>query len=257
MISVDELKEIIHLNKLEALLLTKEYFLMYLVSLIKDYRGKEKRKTLIDKLMEYYLTVKEENAYLRFLVDNINSINNEEALNRILDNLDLLNEQTYIYYDSILKEYEDNICCDSLDRKIVPYRRFKVLTSRNDYLEELLGLTLTVSDLKDYYCSFKCFEKLFNDAKVIDVPFEVGKDFYGCYLKEDEATEILMEVNVCVPKIIDLESMCVNVSLFKQGLEVSTFIGEVVPELDYEQIGKTEEKKFKEEYLKVEKIKKR
>lgn len=251
---VDEIRKIIFLNKCEALCLTKEYFVMYLVSLMKDSRGSEKRKVLIEKLKEYYEIVREENNYMRFLLKNKTSIENEEKLNDILDNLDILNEKTYIHYDNILKEYEDNIFFDNLERKIVPYKSFQTIVEDDSYLEEILGLTLGINDLEAYYAEEAgAFNYLRGNTKIIDVPLDEGMDFYGCYLKTEKAG-VLTGINICVPKITDLKSMCINISIFRCGLDLYQYIGSVLPEEKFSAKKVDEERQFRKTYLNREKL---
>lgn len=146
---VGELKEIISLNKSAALLLTKEYLKVYLVSLIKDYNGVENRKILIEKLKEYYATVREENDYMRFLLDNLEKVTDYEMLDKLLDDLDLVNEMTYLYYDKVLMEYEDNMFYGTLERKIVPVKDFKSIVENSDYLNTVLELVLSAEKFQE------------------------------------------------------------------------------------------------------------
>lgn len=251
----DEVRKTILLNKQEALLLTKEYFVLYIISLFKDYKGKGSRRVLIEKLKEYYDTIREENSYLRFLLDNVDSIENEESLNKVLDNLDIVNEQTYIYYDNILKDYEDNMFYGTLDKKIVSPKHFGTVLENSSYMEEILGLVLNVHDLEEYYKhSADAFKYLLGHTKIYDSPANEGMDFYGCYPIEDKDTGILTEIRLCVPKISDLETMLINVHEFKHGLDLYPYIGAVLPEMDYEASAKNEEEVFKKKYLLREKI---
>lgn len=252
---VDEIREIIFLNKCEVLCLTKEYFVMYLISLMKDCKGSENRKVLIEKLKEYYEIVREENDYMRFLLRNMESINNEEKLNDTLDTLDILNEKTYIFYDNILKEYEDNIFFDNLERKIVPYKDFQTLIETDSYLREILGLTLGVKDLEEYYAEeAEAFNYLRGNTKVFDIPIEEGMDFYGCYLKEKETDGVLTGINICVPKITDLKSMSINISVFRCGLDLYQYIGSVLPKKEFTAKNTDEERQFRKKYLNREKL---
>lgn len=241
---VDEIKKIISLNRGEALYLTKEYLMVYLMSLFKDFNGGENRKTLIDKLKEYYKIIKEENNYMHFLLDNMESISSEEELNRILDDLDVLNERTYCHYDGILKEYEDNIFDGTLDRKIVPAKSFKTLIETNDFRDEVLGLTLSLEDLDEYFGNIDSFESLKREAKVLDVPLDEGYGFYGCYPQIDDGGKV-SGIKICVPKIVDLKSMCINVHEFKHAVDVYEYLGQALPDEDYEKRANDEEEKFK------------
>lgn len=123
----DELVEMIHLNKIEALTMIKEYILTYIYSLVTDSNGKKRRNILINKLKEYLKTIKCENNYLNLILSNLDCLS-EEEINKFLDKIDRINENTYIYYDNILKEYEDNIYFGDTNRSIIPYKSFDTIT---------------------------------------------------------------------------------------------------------------------------------
>ncbi len=242
---ISELKKNVFLNKCEALLLTKEYLGVYLVSLLRDFQGQERRKILFDKLKEYYAITKEENKYIKFLLNNMDKINNDERLNWILDELDRLNEETYKYFDKILLEYEDNMFYNSFDRKIVPAKQFKTLMETTAYLDELLGLTLTRKDLEEFFRGEETFDILSKNAHVLHTSLEEGMSYYGCYPQEDKDSGILTGVKICVPEINDLKSMCINVHEYKHGIDIFPYIGEILPDVDYEKSASEEEEKFK------------
>lgn len=123
----EEIIEIIHLNKIEALTMIKEYLLTYMYSVISDLEGRNQRIILMNKLKEYLSTIKCENNYLNQILSNLNNMS-ELEVNNFLNKLDRLNEKTYIYYDNILKEYEDNIYFGDTNRSIIPYKGFDTIT---------------------------------------------------------------------------------------------------------------------------------
>ena len=245
----NDLKKMIYLNQLEFMLLAKKYFLMYFTSLIRDLNGEENRDILKEKIREYSNIIREENRYLGYLIKGLNQVRNEETFDRILDDLDFINEQTYRYYDSILYEYEENIFSHTLNRKIVRPKTFQTILENPTYWEEIIGLSLTSEDLDIYFGDQAGFSYLKENAKIFDVPLRQGMDLFGCYPLEDEKTEVLKSIKICVPEITDLNSMYVNIHEFKHGLDLYPYLGKKIPEKDYEKMAQEEEGKFKTTYF--------
>ena len=238
------LQETKKLNRKELLYMIKEYLITYLFSLLKDQKDIEKRKVLINSLKDYIKIIKEEQFYLNYLINNKKKISSEEALNKVLSTLDELNENTYLYFDKILMNYEENIYSGLLERNIIPPKNFETIIETSKYLEEIIGLTLTIEDLKVFFNQEESFEYLLKNARIIDIPIEMGLEFYGCYVKEN-SKKIVTEIHLCIPKIYDLQSMCINIHEFKHGIDIFNYLGKQMPNDNYEQIAKEEEEKFK------------
>lgn len=242
---VNDLKEKIRLNKLEALTMLREYIFMYIISFKNDFNGKDNREILLEKLKEYFNITREENSYLRFLLVNIDKVCDEVALNKVLDDLDVLNENTYKYYDSILKEYEDNLFCGNLERKFVPTKSFKTILETSAYLEEVLGLTLSLDDLEEYFERSDVFSFLQSKTKIFGEYSDNGMDLYGCFPQIDKNTGIITDLKICVPKITSLKSMCINIHEYKHGIDLLPYLGKKMPSDDLEKKAKLEVEKFK------------
>ena len=75
----EELKELIKLNKKEALIVIKDYLSLYFYSFIKD-KDNTRRNILLEKLKEYLAIIKEENKYYKFLIENIHKIKDEATI---------------------------------------------------------------------------------------------------------------------------------------------------------------------------------
>jgi hypothetical protein len=137
----EEIIEIIHLNKIEALTMIKEYLLTYMYSVISDLEGRNQRIILMNKLKEYLSTIKCENNYLNQILSNLNNMS-ELEVNNFLNKLDRLNEKTYIYYDNILKEYEDNIYYGDKRKNFIPYKNFKNINESDNILNDFNKLLI-------------------------------------------------------------------------------------------------------------------
>ena len=243
----DELKQKIKLNKEEKRELTKEYLLIGLISLYKDIYGTERRLQLLEKWKEYLHIIDEENRYLQFLINHIKEIRNEEKFFYLLNQIDLLNEMTFKYYDRILLCYEEFFEYPFDNKKIIPYRDFLTIIERNDLLEEMIGLILKEQDLYDYYSDELALSYLKDHTKILSCTVEEGMPFFGCFPKE--SSEVLTEINLCVPKIVDLKSMLVNVHEYKHGILLYPYLGQKVDNYESEREAQQEEEKFKTKWL--------
>ena len=214
MLKSSELRRLIKLNQQELLFQTKEYFGVYLLSIISDPKGKKHREILLEKWKEYQQIIKEENKYLNYIIKNHEKIRDWEEASEIIDDLDILNQLTYIHYDNILKEYEEMITSDQLTREMTPSRNFKTLLERTDYLERILGLTLTEKDLETYYQKEPSWNYLKEQTKILSGTLKDTKAYFGCYPQIEE--DILIGIKICVPPITNLESMKINIHAKKE-----------------------------------------
>lgn len=132
---LDDVREMIKLNRIELLTMLKEYGLVYAQLLLFDLDDKELRKKLFDSFYKYYQGIQLENIYLGIIIDNIDLLD-IERVNNFLDRLDLLNERTYQYHEQVLLCFEEKISKrDSIDF-ILPYRDFTTIIESEDcYLE--------------------------------------------------------------------------------------------------------------------------
>ncbi len=236
-----ELKDLIKLNKIEALTEIKEYFLVYLISLFKD-ENSDRRKTLAKELKEYLSNIKEENKYYNFLLKNITKIRSEESFQSLLDKMDLLNEKNYLYFENLLKEYEDDL---TLQRQspLATKKDFKTLLERNDLKAQAISLTTTFYDLMQYFSK--------NDAMYYLVPrtkfLEEATDFYGCFIKEDNS--IIKEIRLCLPPIKDQKSLEECIYLYEIAIQMYHHLNSEFPKADYRLLAEQEVYKFKEKQL--------
>lgn len=241
-----ELEEIKILNKKENTQLTIEYLKFYIKSIFQDPTGKERRKELLSKLDEYNRIITEENVYMSHIIKNIDKIKDFAELSHLLDELDMLNELTYNYYDRILLEYDNNIYSEKLDRKIVPYRDFKTLLERTDYLEKILALTITREELTDFYQQYDAWYYLINRTKVLSEDIEGVEEYYGCY--QLVKNSILEEIKICVPPITNLKSLEINIKEYKTAIDLYSYIGKEIPS-DFKENSELKFREFKEKYL--------
>ena len=213
-----ELKENKRLNRLEVLSLAKSYLPIYSTTNDKEYR-----KELLTNLKKYLSVVRKENTYLTYLINNFDKIRDFEGLDTIVNNIDIINEDNYKYFDALEAKHINNVLSD-------------------DSLEkEIIGLTLSKEDLVNYYHKNDAIYYLLEHSKVLDTNLE-DTSFYGCFpiIKEDK----LEEIKVCVPPINNLKSMLINIHEYKHGIDLYPYLGKSYIEQDYEVLARNEEINF-------------
>lgn len=145
---LDIINETRQLNNKELLSMIKEYMLVYMKSLLFDLYGIEKRKQLLNSINQYGDTIKLENLYLKLLADNINSIDIERT-EEFIEKLDILNENTFYYYECVLNAYEENIFQEETEQIKLPYREFTTITENENYYLELLSILSNQEDIEN------------------------------------------------------------------------------------------------------------
>ena len=198
--------------------LAKSYLPIYITTNDKEYR-----KELLTNLKKYLSVVRKENTYLTYLINNFDKIRDFEGLDTILNNIDIINEDNYKYFDALEAKHINNVLSD-------------------DYLEkEIIGLTLSKEDLVNYYHKNDAIYYLLEHSKVLDTNLE-DTSFYGCFpiIKEDK----LEEIKVCVPPINNLKSMLINIHEYKHGIDLYPYLGKSYIEQDYEVLARNEEINF-------------
>ncbi len=237
----EEIKELIKLNNQELLSVIKNYLLVYTNSLLKE-NNSNNRKILMSKLKEYINTIKEENSYYKYLLNNLSKIRNTEALDNLLYKMDYLNEITFSYYDKLLRDYEENI---PLQRDFkCPSKDFSTINDREDLKEEAISLTISFYDLLKYFSKEDAMHYLVPRSKFISD----ANDFYGCYLIEDG--NILKDIKLCLPPIKDQKSLEKCVYLYEIAILMYYHLHSDVPKADFRYLAMHEVNKFKERKLK-------
>lgn len=233
-----ELKKYRQLNRLEFLSLAKDYLFAYIVSMIHD-EDSENRRRLVSKLKKYFDITREENSILKYIINSLDKIKDEDTLDELLNKIDFQNERTFLYFESLISDYLDDI---RLGRRCVfSNKDVSSLLTSDSIKNEVVGLTLSDEDLLYYYRNNEAIYYLLEHTKVIDAPSD-DYDFYGCFPKEEDG--ILKSLLICVPSIVNLKTMLINIHEFKHGIDLYPYIGSSYPEMDYEKSAKEEETNF-------------
>lgn len=233
-------------NITELLSMSRDYWYAYIKKLASGYHDFSLDIYLLKSLFEYCKITMKENTYLSFIMKNYKKISNLEKLYSILDDMDELNEKTYLFYQSILEE------CERFTQSNVPFkascvRGFETLNETNKYEVELLGLLLTEKDLDKYYQKEETYYYLKERTKVWNCSAEEGIRDFGLFTVDDG--DIIKEIRLFVPRIVDLKTMLINVHEFKHGISLYPYIGSSEPDFDFEKEAKLEEERFVSKYL--------
>lgn len=236
-----EFKKLRKSNNLEKMYMIKEYIGIYLVLMLKN--DKLKQKKLLKSLRKYLNTIKIENEIYKFLEFNEEKINDSNELDKLLDQIDLIHEKTYKYYDKILLNCEENY-----DREydIIPYQDFNTIVENDSMISKIKGLTLTLDDIKAFY-NDEQVEVLIEKLKIIDEEEKKAMPFFGVFPIEKDGK--LIDIKICVPKIKNLKTALINVHELKHGLDLLPQLGTTYKEMNYEQSAREKEMQFVKEYL--------
>lgn len=230
----------------EFLSMSSDYINTYFRLMMAGNHDVSLKNEFFKSLFEYYKIMRKENMYLSFIMKNYKKVRSLETLYRILDDLDELNEKTYYFYQSVLEEYE-NLEEDYVSSNIRNKPSFDTLLETTRYEEELLGLLLTERDLDNYYKKENAYPYLKERTKVCNVSAEEGIGYFGLFTENDG--EIITGIKLCVPQIVNLKTMLINVHEFKHGISLYPYIGYAIPNFDFETEAKMEEKRFVTKYL--------
>ncbi len=237
-----ELKKLIALNNEEAGRMVNSYFLEYVKAILMD-KNANNGKILITKLKEYLQIIKRENSYYKYLLKNFAKIRNEDAYDDLLFNLDILNEKSYLYYDHLLEDYEQN---KESNYNFVSSKDFKSLIERKDYEEKTVSLVMSFEDVFRYFSNEDAVYYLVTRTKIL----KDASDYYGCYLIEDKG--IIKDVNICVPPVDDWSSLLINIYLYQVGIIAFNNIGKLA-NFSYNELANNAVLKFKEKQLVIDK----
>ncbi len=244
-----ELEDLKWQNREQLFMMIKEYVMMYVKIGFYFRNSKKERKKLVGNLKDYFKIIQEENRYFTFILKRLDKISSNHELYKILDQLDIKNSQTYHYYDGIISEYESSISLNDQKRATITKKNFHSIIDTTKYQEEIIGLFLNRDDLMNYFNEdSNVFEYLKSRTKVYNCDIEIGMPYYGVYPIIEN--NILTNINICVPKIINLKAMLINIHEYNHAINLFEYLGKQYFEQDYEKRAKLEEERFLKTYIK-------
>lgn len=245
----DEITDIKKDNIEEILLITKYCFTALIKSIIAFGTNHQITKDVINVYKEFFNIIIEEQKYLQFILKYIDILDVNEV-NNYLFKLDDINEETIKYYYSVLDGIED--ACDMKRewKAKRPSKNFNSLIETNEYSNELLGLILTMKEVKEFLNYEESFWQYIKDRTFIIDNNEVeDNSIYGVILKLDN--DYLIDIKILIPKIINLETTLINIHELKHAYDLYKVLETKLTKSDkeYEEYAKNLEQDFKEKYL--------
>lgn len=232
----------------ELILITKDCFELYLYSLIRYKSLNSYNKIIYNIWKEFYYNIKKEKTILNFLLKKYEKLNLSDVY-LFLDELDILNEKTYLYYDNILLLTEEAIDLDK-SYHIEKQKEFETLIENNKYELEALGLTINFDDIKDFL-NFKedFWVYIKNKIRIIDLKQDMHMEPEVVYMLDKN---ILTDMRVMIPEVKDLKTVLINIHELTHAYDLYLLLGKEIcnSDLYYENKAKLKEKEFQNKLIK-------
>lgn len=220
----------IKLQNIETLFLISYYAVS---NILKSFDEYEKNKGVI---YNYYKIAKEEAKLLTYLKNNLERIDSNE-LDKVLDMLDEINEQTTLYYYGFLDNIENS---PAFCRK---YSNLQKLIDTEIYRKKIFCTALDKNSIKEYLkIPNQTWEYISKRTTITE-----QEEFYGVNIKMDENK--VDDMKIFVPPIINLETAKINVHEFKHAYDVYEMIGLEYIDNNAEEVARDSESIFENVYL--------
>ena len=240
----------ITIDNLEEIWVIGRYCLLLYIRCLITF-GKENKVTKDVKNIwnEFLEIIKEEKNLLEIISKSLKKLDYEEV-DLFINRLDEVNEETVLYYLNTLNDIE-NACDMKQEWKATRNKRnFNTITETDKYRHKLSGLTLSIEDIINFLNYPNEFWNYIHDRYyIVDSTSKTEKDFYGVNMKTKD--NILTDIKVFVPYIINLETALVNIHEFKHAYDLYKLLGKKIDIDDslHEKNAKELELKFKSEYM--------
>ncbi len=245
----DEITDIKKEDLEEIILITKYCFNALIKSIITFGINHQITKEVINVFKEFLSIINEEKKYLNFLLEHSNILDANEV-NKYLFKLDDINEKTIKYYYEVLDGIED-ACDTKIEWKSKrPNKSFNSLIETDEYINELVGLTITMKEIKEFLNYEESFWEYIKDKFFIVNSTEVeDNSIYGVILKLDD--DYLIDIKIIIPKIINMETALINIHELKHAYDLYKVLGNKIIKTneEYEYSAKEYEQDFKVKYL--------
>ncbi len=193
----DEIREINSQNNEELIIITNQFIEAYAYSFLTYGLTHEITRDTLKLFCEFKSIIDEEKNLYRFMLKMGFKIDLQECY-EIIDALDELNVDTYTYYNQTLNDIIVSCETKCVDRAKHYKRNFKTLIETSEYIDKVIGLTLTFSDVKTYLNYEEEFWD-FIDSKITIIDSRTENNKYGVFINDDN-------IEIFIPYIINLET---------------------------------------------------
>lgn len=247
----DEIIDIKKQNLEELWVFTKESLSSYFIALLTYGPFHQITMSIYHIWKEFYnILVKEQNI-IDFLREKHKKIKLSEAY-LLLDELDEINEETYLYYIDILFGIRSASELKQTYRAVRPKKDFDTLIETDDYELKAYGLILSLDDVKNFLNYSEHFWTYIK-SKIRIINQEQDKCMVPEVIMKFDDNNCLIDIRVIVPEIVDLKTTLINVHEFQHAYDLYLLLGQPIPYSDeyYEDLAKKKENEFQKKLTNV------
>ena len=212
---VNEINSIKHLN-IEQLYFMFKNFLEAYIDCSKVF-GRKADITLEQKkkFKEFRSILGQEKLYLNYLLDHLDSFN-LDAVDRLLEQFDALNEGTILYYDNYFSRASYAAFREDKDM-LYSMRHEPTLIEDDSYAKQIAGLSLNDDAIKAYLNYEKDFWDFIKSTTYsIEVCPEVARNMaFVTPIYDDEG--FVAMIKLFAPKVVDLETALIALDVYTKA----------------------------------------
>lgn len=223
----------------------------YLTSLINFGTYSSVTKDCLSVIKEFSDINKFEKRILKFIKENIGTIDMGTAY-ELIDQMSERKEEEIVYYYKVLDDIED--ACDMRDefRAKRIKKDYKSISEDQEFKNNLYASKYTIDDIMNYL-GFNQEVIDFIRPRIFEsvLEFSEDKDVFGVNYKINDEN-VVIDIRLILPTILDYETLMINVNLLMKAYYLYISYSSKVPiNLEEFDIKSTlEEDKFKEEFKK-------
>lgn len=246
----EEIRNIKKLNINQTLLTLKYVIEAYIKSFIIFGPSSKVTQEVKNIWCEFKKIIKEEKEIQDYILRNSTCINFYEAV-ELVDKLNEVNDDTIKYLYNSLDDILD--ACDTrFEGRMIQYpKSFKTLVETDEYRTSAVGLTLSFEDVKKYLNYTQEFWDYINPKIRRVSPDAPEKNKVYETIINAKSDDILLDMRVIVPTIVNLQTACINVHEFKHAYDLFQKLGQKIneKEIHYKEDAVDLEEEFKKVYV--------
>lgn len=192
---------------------------------MRNFRTKKVVKNNFDIMKEYYSITREENRLLNFIINNIGEMD-DEAVKKVIEIIDELNESTYLYYVKEIETIEEAIGLEQEYKADRTKTKKPSLIETDDYRILVIALMQNEESLREFLgYEQEFFDYIKERKKVVNSSHEVNSHECFVYpLHNDEM--VLTDLRMVIPKVVDLDSAILAIRLYKKAYNIYLRLGQ-------------------------------
>lgn len=220
---IKEMKEIKKENIEEFIFMFQTFYEAYRLSIRSFGFNNVLTKNICEKFKSFYSILLQEKKYINHLLCNIDSYN-LNAVDKLLDTLDYVNETTYDYYDDYFNRAYFASCMNE-QGLLFDTKHDKTLIETDDYSYMIAGLSLNDSSIRTFLSYSEDFWNYLNKiTSFVDIDATGAKSMCGIIPIYDEEKK-LSTFRAYIPIVVDLETALIVLDLYTKAYEYYKNIG--------------------------------